>query len=196
MTDDKPDGRDTDRTDRMERDENRDPLSGAKGAHPIGTAAGATGAAAAGAAVGAMVGGPIGLAVGGVAGAVAGGLAGKGIAEAINPTKEDEYWRSNFSSRPYATKQTKYEMLEPAYRYGWEQRGKHMSEQWRDVEQDLSKGWEKARGKSKLAWNDAKHAARDAWEHIGSENDRMDDDGGKMPRGNTQADGMMDKKRV
>ena len=36
-------------------------------------------------------------------GAVAGGLAGKGAAEAVNPTVEDEYWRDNYTTRPYAT---------------------------------------------------------------------------------------------
>ena len=64
---------------------NRDPLSDAPGAHPVGTGIGAAGGAVTGAAFGAM-GGPIGAAVGGVAGAVVGGLAGKGAAEAVNPT--------------------------------------------------------------------------------------------------------------
>lgn len=67
---------------------NRDPLSDAPGAHPVGTGIGAAGGAVTGAAFGAM-GGPIGAAVGGVAGAVVGGLAGKGAAEAVNPTVED-----------------------------------------------------------------------------------------------------------
>ena len=57
---------------------NRDPLSDAPGAHPVGTGIGAAGGAVTGAAFGAM-GGPIGAAVGGVAGAVVGGLAGKGF---------------------------------------------------------------------------------------------------------------------
>lgn len=177
-------------------DENRDPLSDEKGSHPLGTAVGATGAAMAGAAAGAVVGGPIGLAVGGVAGAVVGGMAGKGVAEAMNPTAENDYWRSNYSSRPYANKQTKYETLEPAYRYGWESRGTNMNKKWRDVEQDLGKGWDKARGTSKLAWNDAKQATRDAWDHIGNANESMDDDGGAMNKTSRQADGSTDKKRV
>jgi hypothetical protein len=66
-------------------DENADPLSGAHGAHPVGTGIGAAGGAAAGASIGAVA-GPIGAAVGTLVGAVAGGLAGKGAAEAINPT--------------------------------------------------------------------------------------------------------------
>ena len=82
---------------------NRDPLTGAPGAHPVGTAAGAVaGGLATGAAVG-TVAGPVGTAVGAAVGAVVGGLAGKGIAEQIDPTVEDAYWRDNYASRPYAS---------------------------------------------------------------------------------------------
>ena len=74
-------------------DANRDPLTGAPGSHPIGTAAGAVaGAVAAGAAAGTLAAGPIGTVVGAAVGALAGGLAGKGIAEMIDPTVEDRYW--------------------------------------------------------------------------------------------------------
>ncbi|MGZ8901027.1 MAG: glycine zipper family protein, partial [Limisphaerales bacterium] len=41
-------------------DANRDPITGAPGAHPVGTGVGATGGGAAGAAIGAAVGGPVG----------------------------------------------------------------------------------------------------------------------------------------
>src|SRR5688572_24339341 len=103
-------------------DRNRDPISGASGAHPIGTGAGAASGAVTGAAIGTVVGGPVGFAVGGAAGAVVGGLAGKGVAEVVNPTAEDTYWRANYASRPYSTAGTKYDTLQPAYRYGWESR--------------------------------------------------------------------------
>ena len=67
---------------------NRDPLSGEVGSHPVGVGIGA----AAG-----VVAGPLGMAVGALVGAVAGGLAGKGVAEAIDPTAEDAYWRANYA---------------------------------------------------------------------------------------------------
>ena len=71
-----------------EKSMNIDPITGAAGAHPVGTGVGAMGGAAAGAAVGA-VGGPVGAVVGGVVGAVAGGLGGKAVAESVNPTAEE-----------------------------------------------------------------------------------------------------------
>lgn len=83
-------------------DANLDPISGETGAHPVGTGIGAASAGAAGAAIGGAVGGPVGAVVGAVVGAFSGGLAGKGVAEAIDPTVEDAYWRDNYNSRPYA----------------------------------------------------------------------------------------------
>jgi len=71
-------------------DANRDPLTGAPGAHPVGTGLGSAGGAGAGAAIGALA-GPIGAGVGAVIGGIAGGLAGKGAGEAANPTDPESY---------------------------------------------------------------------------------------------------------
>ena len=66
--------------------ENRDPITGTPGAHPVGTGVGAAaGGIAAGAAAGSVA-GPVGTVVGAAVGAVAGGLAGKGVAEKVDPT--------------------------------------------------------------------------------------------------------------
>jgi hypothetical protein len=152
-----------DRTD--ERDMNRDPLTGEPGSHPIGTGVGAAGGGAAGAAIGA-VGGPIGAVVGAAIGAVAGGLAGKGVAEVIDPTAEEAYWRENYSSRSYVEPGSSYEDYQPAYRYGWESRGRYGNSTFDEVETDLERGWEGAKAKTNLTWNRAKHAARDAWDRV------------------------------
>lgn len=145
---------------------NRDPISGTPGAHPLGTGAGAAGAGAAGAAIGGMVGGPIGAVIGAAVGAVSGGLAGKGVAEKVNPTLEDSYWRDNYASRPYAKADTAYDTYQPAYQYGWESRELHAGKKFDEVENDLGAGWDKAKGTSRLAWDEAKHATRDAWHRV------------------------------
>src|SRR5690349_6106043 len=105
---------------------NRDPITKTPGAHPVGVG---TGAAAAGA-----IGGPVGAVVGAAVGAVAGGLGGKGIAENINPTVEDAYWRGAYIKRPYVAQSAKYETYQPAYRYGWESRLLHGDRKYEDVE--------------------------------------------------------------
>jgi hypothetical protein len=148
-----------------EPDANRDPLSGAPGAHPVGTGVGAAGGAAAGAAIGSAA-GPVGTVVGGVVGAVAGGLAGKGAAEAVNPTVEEAYWRENYSSRPYVEKGDAFEQYGPAYKYGWESRPHYLGSTFDEVEPDLGREWDRVRGTSTLGWDKARHAARDAWHRI------------------------------
>lgn len=148
------------------RDANRDPLSGAPGAHPVGTAVGAAaGGVAAGAAIG-TVAGPVGTLVGAAAGAVVGGLAGKGIAEQIDPTAEDAYWASTWESRPYVSGGASYDDYGPAYRYGVDAYGRYASHSFEDVDADLDRGWRDARGSSRLEWRDARHAARDSWQRV------------------------------
>src|SRR3954462_11343173 len=95
-------------TDDVDHDRNPDPITGAPGSHPVGTGIGAAGAGAAGAAIGSIA-GPGGPATGAVVGAVAGGLAGKGVAEAVDPTTEDTYWRDNYTSRNYVRKGAAYD---------------------------------------------------------------------------------------
>jgi hypothetical protein len=151
--------------DAEEVDTNPDPITGAPGAHPVGVGVGATGGAATGAAVG-SVGGPIGTAVGAVVGGVVGGLAGKAAAEAINPTVEEEYWRTNYSSRPYVETGSSYDTYRPAYQYGWESYTKYGGRKFDEVEPDLRRDWERSDRSRNLSWDRAKEATRDAWHRV------------------------------
>ena len=126
--------------DRKPEAPSNDPLSN-KTEHPGGTAAGAAAGGAAGAAIGTAVGGPVGGVVGIAVGAVTGGIAGRAVAQKVNPTVEDAYWRENWSKRPYADQKLGYEHYQPAYRYGWESRMMHGEREWEQVEPDLEKSW-------------------------------------------------------
>ncbi len=147
------------------QDANRDPLSGEAGSHPIGTGIGAASAGATGAAIGAVA-GPLGAVIGGAIGAVAGGLAGKGVAEAIDPTAEEAYWRESYSSRSYVAADSNYDDYRPAYEYGWQSRSRYAGKTFDQAETDLQRDWESNRGKSTLSWDRAKLATRDAWDRI------------------------------
>ena len=148
-------------------DANRDPITGAPGAHPVGTGIGAAaGGMAAGAAAGTVVAGPIGTLVGTAAGAIAGGLAGKAVAEHFDPTAEDVYWRDNFKRESYYQSGMEYDDYAPAYRTGWEGRMQHKGRRFDDVETDLGRSYEGVRGKSRLGWEHAKHATRAAWDRV------------------------------
>ena len=144
---------------------NRDPITGAPGAHPVGVGAGAASGGAAGAAVGAL-GGPVGAVVGAAVGAVAGGLAGKAVAEQIDPTVEGTYWRANYLNRPYVETGVSYDDYEPAYRYGWESVSKYPGRDFDTIESELEQNWSARRGKSSLSWTRARMAVRDAWNRI------------------------------
>ena len=149
----------------QQADLNRDPISGAPGAHPVGTGIGAAaGGLAAGAAVG-TVAGPIGTVVGAAVGAVVGGLAGKGVAEQIDPTREDAYWRENYKSRSYVDGGS-YDDYGPAYSYGVESYGRNSGRSFDEAESDLSRDWSSRRGNSSLTWDRAKHATKDAWTRL------------------------------
>ncbi len=158
---------DRDQPDFVEADANRDPLSGEPGAHPVGTGIGAAAAGVIGTAVGA-IGGPIGAVAGAAVGSFIGGLIGKSAAEAANPTVNDDFWRENYASRPYAKADYTYEDYQPAYRTGYEGYSRYSvrSGSFDEVEPDLRRDYESNSGNSRLRWDDARDASRDAWERV------------------------------
>jgi hypothetical protein len=158
-----------------DQDANRDPMTGTPGAHPLGVGTGAATGGGIGAALGGAVAGPAGAAVGGVVGAVAGGLAGKGMAEGVNPTVEDEYWRRNHHTRPYAASGT-YEEFRPAYQYGWESFTRYRGRKFEEVEADLRRDWETDGRRARLEWDRARGPARDAWARVERAVPRSDDE--------------------
>lgn len=152
-------------------DRNPDPITGAPGAHPFGTGVGAAGVGAVGTAVGAVVGGPVGAVVGAVIGSVAGGLAGKGVAEKVDPTVEDEYWRNNYRSRPYVESDYDYDRdYSHAYRTGYEGYSSYTGRglTYSEAEPYLREDYERQHNNNRLAWDKAKYATQDAWNRVES----------------------------
>ena len=88
------------------------------------------------------------------------------IAEQIDPTVEDAYWRDNYASRPYVDPGASYDDFGPAYSYGVNSYSTYAGRDWDDVEPELSSRWNVMRGSSSLDWDRAKHATRDAWNRV------------------------------
>jgi hypothetical protein len=155
-------------------DTNPDPITGAPGSHPVGTGLGASSGGLAGAAVGAVA-GPVGAVVGAAVGAVAGALAGKGVAELVDPTAEDSYWRANYTTRPYYLKVGNYDYNDygPAYRLGWESRSRFVGRPFDEFESELARDWSGAKDRSRLTWDSARHAARAAWQRASDTVERL-----------------------
>jgi hypothetical protein len=151
----------------------RDPITGAEGAHPLGTGLGAAGGAATGAALGAPA-GPLGAVVGAAAGGVIGGLVGKGAAEVVNPTLEDAYWREAWAEEPYARTDFKFEDYEPAYRVGYLGAARRDGRTFEDAEPQLREQYERVRGGSPLHWDAARVPAQAAWDRVAARGPRED----------------------
>ncbi|PSR16282.1 hypothetical protein C8255_18655 [filamentous cyanobacterium CCP3] len=153
-----------DRTDH-DHDSNPDPITGEHGSHPVGTGVGAAGAGVIGTAVGVAVGGPVGGAIGAVIGSAAGGLLGKSVAETFDPTVEDEYWRSNYQTRPYVDSAYTYDDYSPAYRTGYEGYSTYYPQgmTYQQAEPHLRQRYEQTHRSKHLGWDKAKHASQDAW---------------------------------
>ena len=148
-------------------DKNPDPLTGEPGSHPIGTGVGAAGGGLTGAAIGAAVGGPLGAAVGAVVGGVAGAYGGKGVAEAVNPTEEEKYWRENHAKQEWAQGEALgYEHYGPAYRTGYEGVMKYAGRQYHEIETDLARDYEKNDANPAIPWDRARPAVKAAWSRV------------------------------
>ena len=167
---------------KSDKSRNPDPITGAPGSHPVGTG---LGAAAGGAATGAVVGtmaGPIGTAVGAAAGAVVGGLAGKAIAEAVDPTAEEAYWREHHAHQEF-TQGRPYDDFRDAYRAGFlgfaELGG--TGTRFEDREAELRRQYEE--NYPGMSWENARPASRAAWQRL---QDRSSADAA-APRGDRPA---------
>jgi len=79
--------------------------------------------------------------VGSVIGAVAGGLAGHSVAEIIDPTAEDAYWREQHKHQPYSSEDRPYEVYASAYRTGYT--GYREGQSFADREADLRLEYER-----------------------------------------------------
>jgi hypothetical protein len=152
-------------TPRKEGEPNRDPISGKPGAHPVGTGLGAAAGGIAGGAAAGSVAGPVGTVAGAAVGAIVGGLAGKGIAEMVDPTVEDAYWRDNYRNEPYFAASHDYDYYAPAYRTGYEGRVKYHGRAFDEVEDDLRRDYVDNNGRID-SWNEVKDASRAAWNRI------------------------------
>jgi uncharacterized protein (TIGR02284 family) len=97
---------------------------------------------------------------------LAGGLGGKAVAEVVDPTAEDAYWRENYEREPYYAAGRSYDDYRPAYELGWSGRAAGEAE-FALVEANLPREWETRRGSSALDWQEAREAARAAWDRAG-----------------------------
>ena len=76
---------------------------------------------------------------------------------------EENFWRTQYRSRPYVTYGAKVDDYLPAYRYGIDASIQFAGRPFSDMEETLCRNWPRARGNSSLKWSKAKLAAHDSW---------------------------------
>jgi hypothetical protein len=157
---------------------NPDPLTDEHGSHPIGAGVGAAGGGLVGAGIGAVVGGPVGAAIGAVVGGVAGAYRGREVAEAINPTHEEEYWREHHHKQEWADEHTSFEHYQPAYRTGIEGVTKYAGKHYHEIEGDLARDYHKSVADPAIPWDRARPAVRAAWHKLSGVHGARDSDRG------------------
>lgn len=163
-------------SDMTTKNENRDPITGEPGSHPIGTAigtavgatAGLAGAAATGAALGTVI-GPVGTVAGAAIGGIIGGLAGSAAGEDVNPTDEHAYWNENYKDRPYTQQGESYDTYKDAYHHGIEAYKNHQGRSYDEIEPHLKNEWT-GQNNRPLSWDKASHATRDAYNRLSERN--------------------------
>ena len=80
---------------------------------------------------------------------------------------EDEYWQTNYSSRPYAASEGRqYDYYQPGYRYGYEAANRYRDREWDDVQSDLERDWNGYQYRGTSTWQQMKDAVRDAWDRV------------------------------
>ncbi|SNT69506.1 hypothetical protein SAMN04488491_0595 [Psychrobacter sp. LV10R520-6] len=156
-----------DMSDESKDELNADAITGEPGSHPVGTTVGGVGGAVAGVAIGSMA-GPLGTLIGGAVGAIAGGGAGHASAEAIDPTREEAYWRAEHTNADYHKEGYDFDRdMHPAYAVGYANRGHYPADaRFEDHEADLERSWNEVKGESRMEWKDARRASHDAWTRV------------------------------
>jgi hypothetical protein len=79
---------------------------------------------------------------------------------------EDAYWRSNYTTRPYAQSTLGYDYYRPGYRFGYDAANRYQDRQWTDVESELSRSWDSYEDRGTSTWEQIKDAVRDAWDRV------------------------------
>jgi hypothetical protein len=82
---------------------------------------------------------------------------------------EEEFWRNNYRTRPYASEDRDFDYYRPGYEYGYESANRLGRRPWNEVEPDLRAGWDTHEKSGESTWDEIKHTVKDAWDRITGE---------------------------
>ena len=76
---------------------------------------------------------------------------------------EENFWRTQYRSRPYVTYGGRVDDYLPAYRYGIDASLQFPDRTFSDMEDVLCRNWNRAKGTSSLKWTKARLAVQDSF---------------------------------
>lgn len=91
---------------------------------------------------------------------------GSYVAAGSDWTEDENFWRTNYASRPYASADQDFEVYRSAYRYGHDAARQHRGRRWNEMETELRHGWQAFESRGERAWDSIKGAVRDAWDRV------------------------------
>jgi hypothetical protein len=82
---------------------------------------------------------------------------------------DENYWRQNYSSRPYIEKDAQYDDYQLAYKTGHEGYDRYPGMSFDEAENQLKQDYDNSqKGNTGLTWDKVKDAVRDAWDQSGT----------------------------
>jgi hypothetical protein len=91
---------------------------------------------------------------------------GSYVAAGSDWTEDENFWRTNYATRPYASSDQGFEVYRSAYHYGHDAARQHRGRKWDEVEGELRRGWQAFENRGERAWDHVKGAVRDAWDRV------------------------------
>ena len=79
---------------------------------------------------------------------------------------EEQYWRDNWTNRPYVSADRGFDYYRPGYQYGYEAATRYRGRNWNDVENELRSDWDRYEHRGESTWDHMKDAVRDAWNRM------------------------------
>lgn len=88
-------------------------------------------------------------------------------------SSDRQWWRDNYSSRPYARADRGFAFYEPGYRYWTDSATRYRGRSWNDAENDLRSGSDRYEhhGSNKSTWDEIKDSVKDAWDRVTGSDD-------------------------
>jgi hypothetical protein len=84
---------------------------------------------------------------------------------------DENFWRENYRTRPYADESRGFEHYRPGYQYSYDSASRLGRRPWNEAEPELRSGWDRYEGRGESTWEQVKESVRDAWDRITGDDD-------------------------